>query len=118
MSITIIFYIFFFFSSRRRHTRYWRDWSSAVCSSDLCARRTSLERCACATSRLAQNNSNATAAAAFDARFILPRSEERRVGKGVDLGGRRIIKKKKTSLYILHITFNNYSTYAHTQGSI
>src|SRR5215217_8737772 len=29
--------IFFFFSSRRRHTRYWRDWSSDVCSSDLAA---------------------------------------------------------------------------------
>src|SRR3712207_9313107 len=29
---------FFFFSSRRRHTRYWRDWSSDVCSSDLHAR--------------------------------------------------------------------------------
>src|SRR3712207_8833214 len=27
--------IVFFFSSRRRHTRYWRDWSSDVCSSDL-----------------------------------------------------------------------------------
>src|SRR3712207_1497405 len=26
---------FIFFSSRRRHTRYWRDWSSDVCSSDL-----------------------------------------------------------------------------------
>src|SRR5215203_6552179 len=26
---------FFFFSSRRRHTRYWRDWGSDVCSSDL-----------------------------------------------------------------------------------
>src|SRR5215203_6292914 len=25
----------FFFSSRRRQTRYWRDWSSDVCSSDL-----------------------------------------------------------------------------------
>src|SRR3712207_8384208 len=30
--------IFFFFSSRRRHTRYWRDWSSDVCSSDLVGR--------------------------------------------------------------------------------
>src|SRR3712207_9468420 len=29
---------FFFFSSRRRHTRYWRDWSSDVCSSDLTSR--------------------------------------------------------------------------------
>src|SRR5207302_2020823 len=28
-------YIFFFFSSRRRHTRFSRDWSSDVCSSDL-----------------------------------------------------------------------------------
>src|SRR5690606_40125565 len=28
-------YISFFFSSRRRHTRFSRDWSSDVCSSDL-----------------------------------------------------------------------------------
>src|SRR5947209_3543464 len=32
-------FFFFFFSSRRRHTRYWRDWSSDVCSSDLRSRR-------------------------------------------------------------------------------
>src|SRR5439155_11494764 len=32
---------FFFFSSRRRHTRWPRDWSSDVCSSDLrCASTT------------------------------------------------------------------------------
>src|SRR3712207_7102197 len=30
-SITFVF----FFLSKRRHTRYWRDWSSDVCSSDL-----------------------------------------------------------------------------------
>src|SRR3712207_386331 len=30
-----MFFLLFFFSSRRRHTRYWRDWSSDVCSSDL-----------------------------------------------------------------------------------
>src|SRR3712207_49821 len=35
MCILIVFIFFFFFSSRRRHTRYWRDWSSDVCSSDL-----------------------------------------------------------------------------------
>src|SRR5690606_16122127 len=29
------FFLFFFFSSRRRHTRFSRDWSSDVCSSDL-----------------------------------------------------------------------------------
>src|SRR5690606_39862684 len=32
---------FFFFSSRRRHTRFSRDWSSDVCSSDLSAFRSS-----------------------------------------------------------------------------
>src|SRR6266700_4291163 len=30
---------FFFFSSRRRHTRFSRDWSSDVCSSDLGGKR-------------------------------------------------------------------------------
>src|SRR5690606_30610192 len=30
----------FFFSSRRRHTRFSRDWSSDVCSSDLNTDRT------------------------------------------------------------------------------
>src|SRR5207253_4671989 len=29
----------FFFSSRRRHTRWPRDWSSDVCSSDLSQRQ-------------------------------------------------------------------------------
>src|SRR5699024_795694 len=31
-------FFIFFFSSRRRHTRSKRDWSSDVCSSDLCRR--------------------------------------------------------------------------------
>src|ERR1035437_10946927 len=34
--------IIFFFSSRRLHTRYWRDWISDVCSSDLGGRRVRL----------------------------------------------------------------------------
>src|SRR6266702_8083648 len=33
------FFYFFFFSSRRRHTRWPRDWSSDVCSSDLISTR-------------------------------------------------------------------------------
>src|SRR5690606_39811435 len=33
--IILFFFFFFFFSSRRRHTRFSRDWSSDVCSSDL-----------------------------------------------------------------------------------
>src|SRR5690606_22385085 len=38
--ISVVAYVstlFFFFSSRRRHTRFSRDWSSDVCSSDLSA---------------------------------------------------------------------------------
>src|SRR3712207_8042387 len=35
VSIRVSDVFIFFFSSRRRHTRYWRDWSSDVCSSDL-----------------------------------------------------------------------------------
>src|SRR6266700_6115052 len=31
----MLVFFFFFFSSRRRHTRFSRDWSSDVCSSDL-----------------------------------------------------------------------------------
>src|SRR5690606_39553809 len=33
-AVSLVF-AFFFFSSRRRHTRFSRDWSSDVCSSDL-----------------------------------------------------------------------------------
>src|SRR5216684_5362065 len=71
---------FFFFSSRRRHTRCSRDWSSDVCSSDLMP----FQSPSCLASRslnIWRQNGQ--------------RSEERRVGKSVDLGGRRIIKKKK-----------------------
>src|SRR5207253_3716720 len=34
----------FFFSSRRRHTRWPRDWSSDVCSSDLTMQTFSLRK--------------------------------------------------------------------------
>src|SRR5690606_40718157 len=34
---------FFFFSSSRRHTRFSRDWSSDVCSSDLTGRYQDIE---------------------------------------------------------------------------
>src|SRR6478735_12846411 len=71
--------MFFFFSSRRRHTRLQGDWSSDVCSSDLPGGRGPLRQ-----SRMQGRSCGQTG-----------RSEERRVGKSVDLGGRRIIKKKK-----------------------
>src|SRR5436853_4163053 len=72
-------FLFFFFSSRRRHTRCLSDWSSDVCSSDL---PSAFGIAYCNVADLRGGNANL-------------RSEERRVGKGVDLGGRRIIKKKK-----------------------
>src|SRR3712207_2179899 len=42
--LSVLMIIFFFFSSRRRHTRYWRDWSSDVCSSDLSRNNVVLSR--------------------------------------------------------------------------
>src|SRR5262250_3526797 len=78
-------FFFFFFSSRRRHTRYIGDWSSDVCSSDLARLgRRAHEHLAAPTGGIGAGGVEE-----------LTRSEERRVGKGVDLGGRRIIKKKK-----------------------
>src|SRR5438093_11245262 len=74
---------FFFFSSRRRHTRLVSDWSSDVCSSDLDGGRSCCP--------LQRSRSDGVEHRRRDG----PRSEERRVGKSVDLGGRRIIKKKK-----------------------
>src|SRR3712207_5084302 len=42
----------FFFSSRRRHTRYWRDWSSDVCSSDLLTVGTARPAWACSCAQV------------------------------------------------------------------
>src|SRR5947209_19371969 len=61
----------FFFSSRRRHTRYWRDWSSDVCSSDLGPPG----QCHAAGAASARGIEAAEVTAARG------RSEERRVGK-------------------------------------
>src|SRR5689334_25047336 len=80
----LFLFFFFFFSSRRRHTRWNCDWSSDVCSSDL-------DRIGGSRSCQGQDKSKLDGAAAREQQ----RSEERRVGKSVDLGGRRIIKKKK-----------------------
>src|SRR5260370_20918885 len=95
--------MYFFFSSRRRHTRFKCDWSSDVCSSDL-PRAEALLRSVglLAPSRSSARStvqmvapSSVTAAQANRIYRDCVRSEERREGKSVDLGGRRIIKKKK-----------------------
>src|SRR3712207_8688886 len=81
-----------FFSSRRRHTRYWRDWSSDVCSSDLGASLSLLEfsysdKRFCYIEKLGALDPNEYTAK-LQGRFesVKPwpkdqRSEERRVGK-------------------------------------
>src|SRR5690606_41893152 len=88
-----------FFSSRRRHTRFSRDWSSDVCSSDL----VTLERIRIESSdesgpehrdvhklknqdlrfRMMIHCTNQTAGliSRFSLKKIIKRSEERRVGK-------------------------------------
>src|SRR2546422_4263595 len=101
------FSIVFFFSSRRRHTRCSRDWSSDVCSSDLAAGR---------LAEGADGDDDGGRGGAGDCgghRGVSPplcRRDRRErslgalppvdrksgvEGKSVDLGGRRIIKKKK-----------------------
>src|SRR3712207_7346542 len=110
--------VFFFFSSRRRHTRYWRDWSSDVCSSDLAADRGGRRRGARDRRRHVPPGPRAPP----DRRGRLdgdparlgrrgggggdapPDRESGGEGKRGDFGGRRIIKKKKiakTSLAML-----------------
>src|SRR2546422_10257471 len=94
---------FFFFSSRRRHTRCSRDWSSDVCSSDLIDTHVLVVDHGARDVIYHQHvGVYAYTREALDRWIRLApvpeerweRSEERRVGKSVDLGGRRIIKKK------------------------
>src|SRR5690606_41165246 len=100
----------FFFSSRRRHTRFSRDWSSDVCSSDLGDQR--LERVrqtAVIENELEQhrhqiddvliNHADHARLATFGTDPLQQagklRSEERRVGKeGRRRGGRKYLNKK------------------------
>src|SRR5690606_39562957 len=71
-------FIIFFFSSRRRHTRFSRDWSSDVCSSDLGGDALVVTRGSGATARGRTWASNPWYELV---RMPLSRSEERRVGK-------------------------------------
>src|SRR5690606_40549640 len=84
---TIIFWFFFFFSSRRRHTRFSRDWSSDVCSSDL-GTTGKLRTGGDGANMQAQGEPPTEKLVAFfsgvvelDAEGKAIRSEERRVGK-------------------------------------
>src|SRR5690625_8021586 len=80
----------FFFSSRRRHTRWPRDWSSDVCSSDLPAVERLLEEHAI---DLGAQVRRGCAVADFEQ----DRSEERRVGKECrSRGGPEQEKERRT----------------------
>src|SRR5437660_3106685 len=88
MRLVTVFFcvaVIFFFSSRRRHTRWPRDWSSDVCSSDLKNRvlddvTSSFD--AGAVGLLGPNGAGKSTMIKTLLGFIMPeRSEERRVGK-------------------------------------
>src|SRR5207253_8410246 len=92
----VVVLFFFFFSSRRRHTRWPRDWSSDVCSSDLSGGRELLapreifEPAAGSNiSRGARSSRPPDRPAPWPGRTPSGRSEERRVGKRGSIGGRR-----------------------------
>src|SRR5207253_7346899 len=85
-------YYIFFFSSRRRHTRWPRDWSSDVCSSDLLALFLCVSRqirffaghglVAFRSGFFARRLVSSPSPASFTPHFNrVRRSEERRVGK-------------------------------------
>ena len=82
--------IFFFFKQKTAYEIYQCDWSSDVCSSDLCA----AAGVVFIGPTAAAIRSMGSKSAAKKIMEKAGRSEERRVGKSVDLGGRRIIKKK------------------------
>src|SRR3546814_18139081 len=93
--------LFFFFKQKTAYEMRISDWSSDVCSSDLHgdligAIRTHRLGLAGLVNLACRNQAKGR----FKVRGVV-RSEERRVGKEcvcrVDLGGRRIIKKKSSS---------------------
>src|SRR5207253_6892155 len=102
--------LMFFFSSRRRHTRWPRDWSSDVCSSDLSCQeyRSSVVVLEVQEPTLLRyswqdDGGGETTEVIYrlephagGTRFTYDhtRSEERRVGKSVNLDGRRNSEKK------------------------
>src|SRR5205809_4162453 len=102
----------FFFSSGRRHTRCSRDWSSDVCSSDLTLTPTSRDHISAAfyngedvlnffrdrngdgDGYLTRYTSGNSSQSVKWQHTMKNRSEERRVGKSVDHGGRRMNEEK------------------------
>src|SRR2546430_15660184 len=108
-----LMHVIFFFSSRRRHTRFDCDWSSDVCSYDLvlvlrhrqdaerdrqiAAGEQSLDPGECQRPRgLDRAQPRVRHGGAQQLHEQHPDRKSVVEGKSVDLGGRRIIKKKKS----------------------
>src|SRR3712207_9427652 len=94
----------YFFSSRRRHTRYWRDWSSDVCSSDLAEVLEGVQLALVADDGdVDVGQLDPQGPVLGDLRQAAdPLEGDRKSvvsGKSVDLGGRRIIKTKNPHPY-------------------
>src|SRR5207249_6230687 len=96
--LLLLCFFCFFFSSRRRHTRSKRDWSSDVCSSDLSRHLRGAGLAGAPAGPGGGKHRCLRRAPRREAAAVRPRdmrSEERRVGKGVGLGGWRMIKKER-----------------------
>src|SRR5690606_40127710 len=81
LSVVSCVSLFFFFSSRRRHTRFSRDWSSDVCSSDLACRSGSPVDGVVGRLGMIRSGKLLQAKGRWYSAADLLRSEERRVGK-------------------------------------
>src|SRR3546814_14447396 len=118
----LLLFIFFFFKQKTAYEMRISDWSSDVCSSDLSSMRTanSSPETAhnCVTSALSLPIARTALPSSTSARLAVSRSirgDRKSVVSGtsvsvrVDLGGRRIIKKKKKMSIKVKLNTNNKS---------
>src|SRR5688572_31023650 len=101
--MTCVSVMCFFFSSRRRHTRFDCDWSSDVCSSDLCPpckfTRSRIEKCvslrrsfAVLLHRSEEHTSELQSQSNLVCRLLLEKKNTRHVARSAwaDRGPRRV----------------------------
>src|SRR5205085_7851155 len=79
--VAILLFVCVFFSSRRRHTRFDCDWSSDVCSSDLCSSKKDTARSSRHAIAIVDKSFDEGRAKRWLTFLHNHRSEERRVGK-------------------------------------
>src|SRR6056297_3840562 len=105
----VVFCFCFFFSSRRRHTRFSGVTGVQTCALPISTGQRRTRRSTTARSKTERPETRPSR------RQPTVRSEERRVGKSVsvrvDLGGRRIIKKKKKTPHAINNIFRKYTAF-------